>query len=162
MAFSPNKEEQKMTTIESPIIKLHDMTEEQFVNVITDIIVTTVENEKCDDQINEIVREYISSQSIIDEDEVDNKIESAIDNIDWQDRVNDAIDWNEKINEAIDENDAFDIEERARMALDTTITELRRDIHDLKVECNSLREHNKKSLDMVMSLLELIRAINNK
>jgi len=155
-----------MTTIESPIMKLHDMTEEQFVKVITDIIVTTVAEEKCDDAINEIVSEYISSHEIMDADEVGQKIESeiesAIEDIDWQGKVDDAIDWNEKINEAIDENDAFDIEERARMALDTTITELRRDIHDLKVECNSLREHNKKSLDMVMSLLELIRAINNK
>ena len=74
----------------------------------------------------------------------------------------DNIDWSEKISEAIDENDAFDMDEKVRMALDTPITELRKDIHDLKVECNSLREHNKKSLDMVSSLLELIRAINNK
>ena len=157
-----------MTTIDSPVMKLHDMTEEQFVNAITDIIVTAIANEKCDDAINEIIKEYISDESIMDEDAVDEKIESAIDNIDWQDKIDDAIDWSEKINEAIDENDAFDLEEKVRIALVTqlgdtpTVTELRRDIHDLKMECNSLREHNKKSLDMVMSLLELIRAINNK
>lgn len=156
-----------MTTIESPT-QLHDTAEEQFVKSVTDIIVTAIANEKCDDAINEIIKEYISDESIMDEDAVDEKIESAIDNIDWQDRIDDAIDWSEKINEAIDENDAFDLEEKVRIALVTqlgdtpTITELRRDIHDLKMECNSLREHNKKSLDMVMSLLELIRAINNK
>lgn len=151
-----------MTTLEIPKLNLQDMTVDEFVKVITDIIVTTIAEEKCDDAITEIVKEYISDESFMNEDSVEEKIESAIDNIDWQDRIDDAIDWNEKISEAIDENDAFDIEEKARMALDTTITELRRDIHDLKVECNSLREHNKKSLDMVMSLLELIRAINNK
>lgn len=151
-----------MTTLEIPKLNLQDMTVDEFVKVITDIIVTTIAEEKCDDAITEIVKEYISDEAFMNEDSVEEKIESAIDNIDWQDRIDDAIDWNEKISEAIDENDAFDIEEKARMALDTTITELRRDIHDLKVECNSLREHNKKSLDMVMSLLELIRAINNK
>lgn len=151
-----------MTTLEIPKLNLQDMTVDEFVKVITDIIVTTIAEEKCDDAITEIVKEYISDEAFMNEDSVEEKIESAIDNIDWEDKIDDAIDWNEKISEAIDENDAFDIEEKARMALDTTITELRRDIHDLKVECNSLREHNKKSLDMVMSLLELIRAINNK
>lgn len=157
-----------MTTLESPVMKLHDMTEEQLVNAITDIIITTIANEKCDDAINEIIKEYISDESIMSEDDVDNKIESAIDEIDWSDKIDDAIDWNEKINEAIDENDAFDLEEKVRIALLTqlsdtpTIAEMRRDIHDLKMECNSLREHNKKSLDMVSSLLELIKVINNK
>jgi len=157
-----------MTTLENPIMKLHDMTEEQLVNAITDIIITTIANEKCDDAINEIIKEYISDESIMSEDDVDNKIESAIDEIDWSDKIDDAIDWSEKINEAIDENDAYDLEEKVRIALVTqlgdtpTITELRRDIHDLKMECNSLREHNKKSLDMVSSLLELIKVINNK
>ena len=157
-----------MTTLENPIMKLHDMTEEQLVNAITDIIITTIANEKCDDAINEIIKEYISDESIMSEDDVDNKIESAIDEIDWSDKIDDAIDWSEKINEAIDENDAFDLEEKVRIALVTqlgdtpTIAELRRDIHDLKMECNSLREHNKKSLDMVSSLLELIKVINNK
>lgn len=157
-----------MTTLESPVMKLHDMTEEQLVNAITDIIITTIANEKCDDAINEIIKEYISDESIMSEDDVDNKIESAIDEIDWSDKIDDAIDWSEKINEAIDENDAFDLEEKVRIALVTqlgdtpTIAELRRDIHDLKMECNSLREHNKKSLDMVSSLLELIKVINNK
>jgi hypothetical protein len=168
MAFSPNKEEQEMTTLENPIMKLHDMTEEQLVNAVTDIIITTIANEKCDDAINEIIKEYISDESIMSEDDVDNKIESAIDEIDWSDKIDDAIDWSEKINEAIDENDAFDLEEKVRIALVTqlgdtpTIAEMRRDIHDLKMECNSLREHNKKSLDMVSSLLELIKVINNK
>jgi hypothetical protein len=168
MAFSPNKEEQKMTTLESPVMKLHDMTEEQLVNAITNIIITTIANEKCDDAINEIIKEYISDESIMSEDEVDQKIESALDDTDWIDKFDGAIDWSEKINEAIDENDAFDLEEKVRIALVTqlgdtpTITELRRDIHDLKMECNSLREHNKKSLDMVSSLLELIKVINNK
>lgn len=157
-----------MTTLENPIMKLHDMTEEQLVNAVTNIIITTITNEKCDDAINEIIKEYISDESIMNEDDVDNKIESAIDEIDWSDKIDDAIDWSEKINEAIDENDAFDLEEKVRIALVTqlgdtpTITELRRDIHDLKMECNSLREHNKKSLDMVSSLLELIKVINNK
>ena len=157
-----------MTTLESPVMKLHDMTEEQLVNAITDIIITTIANEKCDDAINEIIKEYISDESIMSEDDVDNKIESAIDEIDWSDKIEDAIDWSEKINEAIDENDAFDLEEKVRIALLTqlgdtpTIAEMRRDIHDLKMECNSLREHNKKSLDMVSSLLELIKVINNK
>lgn len=157
-----------MTTLESPVMKLHDMTEEQLVNAITDIIITTIANEKCDDAINEIIKEYISDESIMSEDDVDNKIESAIDEIDWSDKIDDAIDWSEKINEAIDENDAFDLEEKVRIALLTqlgdtpTIAEMRRDIHDLKMECNSLREHNKKSLDMVSSLLELIKVINNK
>lgn len=188
-----------MTTIEHPKINLHDMTVDEFVKVITDIIVTTIADEKCDDAINEIIKEYLSSsfsitdmivetieeekcddaiteiikeylsdKSIMNEDGVEEKIESAIDNIDWQDRIDDAVDWNDRINEAIDENDAFDLDEKVRVALVTqlgdtpTITELRRDIYDLKMECNSLREHNKKSLDMVMSLLELIRAINNK
>ena len=157
-----------MTTLENPIMKLHDMTEEQLVNAITDIIITTIANEKCDDAINEIIKEYISDESIMSEDDVDNKIESAIDEIDWSDKIEDAIDWSEKINEAIDENDAFDLEEKVRIALLTqlsdtpTIAEMRRDIHDLKMECNSLREHNKKSLDMVSSLLELIKVINNK
>ena len=99
-----------MTTLESPVMKLHDMTEEQLVNAITDIIITTIANEKCDDAINEIIKEYISDESIMSEDDVDNKIESAIDEIDWSDKIDDAIDWNEKINEAIDENDAFDLE----------------------------------------------------
>jgi hypothetical protein len=157
-----------MTTLENPIMKLHDMTEEQLVNAVTDIIITTIANEKCDDAINEIIKEYISDESIMSEDDVDNKIESAIDEIDWSDKIDDAIDWSEKINEAIDENDAFDLEEKVRIALVTqlgdtpTIAEMRRDIHDLKMECNSLREHNKKSLDMVSSLLELIKVINNK
>ena len=157
-----------MTTIENPVIQLHDIAGEQFVKAVTDIIVTTIGAEKCDDAINEIIKEYISDESIMNEDGVEEKIESAIDNIDWSDKIDDAIDWSEKINEAIDENDAFDLEEKVRIALVTqlgdtpTITELRRDIHDLKMECNSLREHNKKSLDMVSSLLELIRAINNK
>ena len=147
-----------MTTIENPVMQLHDIAGEQFVKAVTDIIVTTIANEKCDDAINEIIKEYISDESIMSDDDVDNKIESAIDDIDWSD----------KINEAIDENDAFDLEEKVRIALVTqlgdtpTITELRRDIHDLKMECNSLREHNKKSLDMVSSLLELIKVINNK
>jgi len=147
-----------MTTIENPVMQLHDIAGEQFVKAVTDIIVTTIANEKCDDAINEIIKEYISDESIMSDDDVDNKIESAIDDIDWS----------EKINEAIDENDAFDLEEKVRIALVTqlgdtpTITELRRDIHDLKMECNSLREHNKKSLDMVSSLLELIKVINNK
>lgn len=151
-----------MTTIDSPIMKLHDMTEEQFVSAVTDIIVTAIANEKCDDAINEIIKEYVSDYSLIDEDDADSKIESAIDDIDWQDKIDDAIDWNEKINEAIDENDAFDLEEKVRMALDTPITELRKDIHDLKVECNSLREHNRRTLDVVSTLIELVRAINNK
>ena len=151
-----------MTTIENPVMQLHDIAGEQFVKAVTDIIVTTIGAEKCDDAINEIIKEYISDESIMNEDEVEDKIQSQIENIDWQDKIDDAIDWSEKINEAIDENDAFDMEEKVRMALDTPITELRKDIHDLKVECNSLREHNKKSLDMVSSLLELIRAINNK
>lgn len=147
-----------MTTIENPVMQLHDIAGEQFVKAVTDIIVTTIANEKCDDAINEIIKEYISDESIMSDDDVDNKIESAIDDIDWS----------EKINEAIDENDAFDLEEKVRIALVTqlgdtpTVTELRRDIHDLKMECNSLREHNKKSLDMVSSLLELIKVINNK
>jgi len=147
-----------MTTIENPVMQLHDIAGEQFVKAVTDIIITTIANEKCDDAINEIIKEYISDESIMSDDDVDNKIESAIDDIDWS----------EKINEAIDENDAFDLEEKVRIALVTqlgdtpTITELRRDIHDLKMECNSLREHNKKSLDMVSSLLELIKVINNK
>ena len=147
-----------MTTIENPVMQLHDIAGEQFVKAVTDIIITTIANEKCDDAINEIIKEYISDESIMSDDDVDNKIESAIDDIDWS----------EKINEAIDENDAFDLEEKVRIALVTqlgdtpTVTELRRDIHDLKMECNSLREHNKKSLDMVSSLLELIKVINNK
>ena len=141
-----------MTTIENPAMKLHDMTEEQFVNLITHIIVTTIANEKCDDAIQEVFKQYVSDYSLIDEGDADGKIESAIDDIDWS----------EKISEAIDENDAFDLEEKVRMALDTPITELRKDIHDLKVECNSLREHNRKTLDVVSSLLELVRAINNK
>jgi hypothetical protein len=168
MAFSPNKEEQKMTTLENPVMQLHDIAGEQFVKAVSDIIVTTLDSEKCDDAINEIIKEYISDESIMSEDDVDNKIESAIDEIDWSDKIDDAIDWSEKINEAIDENDAFDLEEKVRIALLTQlgdtpiIAELRRDIHDLKMECNSLREHNKKSLDMVSSLLELIKVINNK
>lgn len=135
---------------------------------MTDIIVTVIGSEKCDDAVNEIIKEYISDESIMNEDAVEEKIESAIDNIDWSDKIDEAIDWSEKINEAIDENDAFDLDEKVRVAMVTqlgdtpTITEVRRDIHDLKMECNSLREHNKKSLDMVVSLLELIRAINNK
>jgi len=157
-----------MTTLENPVMQLHDIAGEQFVKAVTDIIVTTIANEKCDDAINEIIKEYISDESIMSEDDVDNKIESAIDEIDWSDKIDDAIDWSEKINEAIDENDAFDLEEKVRIALVTqlgdtpTIAEMRRDIHDLKMECNSLREHNKKSLDMVSSLLELIKVINNK
>jgi hypothetical protein len=168
MAFSPNKEEQKMTTLENPVMQLHDIAGEQFVKAVSDIIVTTLDSEKCDDAINEIIKEYISDESIMSEDEVDQKIESALDDTDWIDKFDGAIDWSEKINEAIDENDAFDLEEKVRIALVTqlgdtpTITELRRDIHDLKMECNSLREHNKKSLDMVSSLLELIKVINNK
>ena len=145
-----------MTTIENPVMQLHDIAGEQFVKAVTDIIVTTIGNEKCDDAINEIIKEYVSDESIMNEDEVEEKIESRIES------AIDNIDWSEKISEAIDENDAFDMDEKVRMALDTPITELRKDIHDLKVECNSLREHNKKSLDMVSSLLELIRAINNK
>lgn len=157
-----------MTTIENPVMQLHDIAGEQFVKAVTDIIVTAIGAEKCDDAINEIIKEYISDESIMNEDEVEDKIQSQIENIDWSDKIDDAIDWSEKINEAIDENDAFDLEEKVRIALVTqlgdtpTVTELRRDIHDLKMECNSLREHNKKSLDMVSSLLELIRAINNK
>ena len=142
-----------MTTIENPVMQLHDIAGVQFKEAVTKIIVETINEEQlCDDAITEIVKEHISDESIMNEDEVNNKIESAIDDIDWS----------EKINEAIDENDSFDLEEKVRMALDTPITELRKDIHDLKMECNSLREHNKKSLDMVSSLLELIRAINNK
>ncbi len=169
-----------MTTTETPIMQLHDITGEQFVKAVTDIIITTLESDKCDDVIDDAIREYVSSESIMNEDEVEEKIESAIDNIDWQDKINDAIgwiddrlkekieeaidenDWSEKINEAIDENDAFDLEEKVRMALDTPITELRKDIHDLKVECNSLREHNRRTLDVVSTLIELVRAINNK
>jgi len=157
-----------MTTTESPVMQLHDITGEQFVKSVSDIVITTLESEKCDDAINEIIKEYISDESIMSEDDVASKIESAIDDIDWSDKIDEAIDWSEKINEAIDENDAFDLDEKVRVAMVTqlgdtpTITEVRRDIHDLKMECNSLREHNKKSLDMVVSLLELIRAINNK
>lgn len=151
-----------MTTTENPIMQLHDITGEQFVKAVTDIIITTLESDKCDDVLDDAIREYVSSESIMNEDEVEEKIESAIDNIDWQDKIDDAIDWSEKINEAIDENDAFDLEEKVRMALDTPITELRKDIHDLKVECNSLREHNRRTLDVVSTLIELVRAINNK
>ena len=151
-----------MTTIENPVMQLHDITGEQFVKAVTDIIVTTIGAEKCDDAINEVIKEYVSNESIMDEDAVEEKIESAIDNIDWSDKIESAIDWSEKINEAIDENDTFDLEEKVRTALDTPITELRKDIHDLKVECNSLREHNRKTLDVVSSLIELVRAINNK
>ena len=81
-----------MTTIENPVIQLHDIAGEQFVKAVTDIIVTTVANEKCDDAINEIIKEYISDESIMNEDGVEEKIESAIDNIDWSDKIDDAID----------------------------------------------------------------------
>ena len=145
-----------MTTTESPVMQLHDLTGVQFHKAVVDIIVATIASDIWDDAITEIVKEAISDESIMTE--VEQKIESAIEDIDFSD----------KINEAIDENDAFDLDEKVRVAMVTqlgdtpTITEVRRDIHDLKMECNSLREHNKKSLDMVVSLLELIRAINNK
>ena len=74
-----------MTTIENPVMQLHDIAGEQFVKAVTDIIVTTIGNEKCDDAINEIIKEYVSDESIMNEDEVEEKIESriesAIDNV---------------------------------------------------------------------------------
>ena len=158
-----------MTTIESPVMQLHDLTGVQFHKAVVDIIVATIASEVCDDAITEIVKEAISDESIMTE--VEQKIESAIEDLELENKIESAIediDFSDKINEAIDENDAFDLDEKVRVAMVTqlgdtpTITEVRRDIHDLKMECNSLREHNKKSLDMVVSLLELIRAINNK
>ena len=140
-----------MTTTENPVMQLHDIAGEQFVKAVTDIIVTTIGAEKCDDAINEIIKEYISDESIMSEDEVNNKIESAIDDIDWSDKVSDTlddVDFSEKINDALGDNDLF--------------TVMQKDIQDLKLECNSLRDHNKKSLDMVSSLLELIKVINNR
>lgn len=141
-----------MTTMENPIMQLHDIAGVQFKEAVTKIIVKTINEEQlCDDAITEIVKEAISDASWMDEDSVDNKIESAIDDIDWSDKVGDAlddVDFSGKVNDALGDNDLF--------------TVMQKDIQDLKLECNSLRDHNKKSLDMVSSLLELIKVINNR
>ena len=143
---------QDIMTTKNPIMQLHDLTGVQFKEAVTKIIVETINEEQlCDDAITEIVKEHISDESIMNEDEVNNKIESAIDDIDWSDKVSDTlddVDFSGKINDALGDNDLF--------------TVMQKDIQDLKLECNSLRDHNKKSLDMVSSLLELIKVINNR